>query len=78
MYHSKLGLGFYVLPMWSLMTICQKLLTPMTSGSKKEQGFKKEAHKRRRHHYHGVKAAEVAIARSGLAKKILILSFLLH
>jgi hypothetical protein len=49
----------------------------MTSGSKKEQGFKRKTHNKRRryYHYHGVKAAEVAIARSGLAKKILILSF---
>jgi hypothetical protein len=40
-----------------------KLLTPMTSGSKKEQDSRKKTHnKRRRYHYHGVKAAEVAIA----------------
>jgi 3-oxoacyl-[acyl-carrier-protein] synthase-3 len=33
--------------------------------------------RRRYYHYHGVKAAEVAIARSGLAKDIDFLSFLL-
>jgi hypothetical protein len=48
----------------------------MTSGSKNRDSRKKTHNKRRRYyHYHGVKAAEVAIARSGLAKKILILSF---
>jgi hypothetical protein len=50
----------------------------MTSGSRKNRDSRKTHNKRRRYyHYHGVKAAEVAIARSGLAKKILILSFCL-
>jgi 3-oxoacyl-[acyl-carrier-protein] synthase III len=54
-----------------------KIIDTMTSGSKKEQGFKKKTHNKRRryYHYHGVKAAEAAIARSGLAKKILICRF---
>jgi 3-oxoacyl-[acyl-carrier-protein] synthase-3 len=46
---------------------------------RKNRDSRKKTHNKRRryYHYHGVKAAEVAIARSGLAKKILILSFLL-
>jgi hypothetical protein len=35
----------------------------------------RRTHNKRRRYYQGVKAAEVAIARSGFAKKILILSF---
>jgi hypothetical protein len=43
---------------------------------RKNRDSRKKTHNKRRR-YQGVKAAEVAIARSGFAKKILILSFLL-
>jgi hypothetical protein len=40
------------------------------SGSKKNRDSRKKTHnKGEYYHYHGVKAAEVAIARSGLAKR---------
>jgi 3-oxoacyl-[acyl-carrier-protein] synthase-3 len=43
MYHSKIaGLGFYVPSNVVTNDDLSKLLTLMTSGSKKEQGFKKE------------------------------------
>jgi hypothetical protein len=51
-----------------------KLLTPMMSGFKKEQVFKKEDthYKRRRYNdFYGVKAAEIAIERS--VKKMILL-----
>jgi 3-oxoacyl-[acyl-carrier-protein] synthase-3 len=49
----------------------------MTSGSKKRTGIQERRHIKEEDTTTtmGVKAAEVAIARSGLAKKILILSF---
>jgi 3-oxoacyl-[acyl-carrier-protein] synthase-3 len=63
------------------MTICQKLLTPNDEWIQERTGIQERRHIIRGEDTTttmGVKAAEVAIARSGLAKKILILSFLLH
>jgi 3-oxoacyl-[acyl-carrier-protein] synthase-3 len=47
-----------------------KLLTPMTSGSRKNRDSRRRHIIRGRYyHYHGGKAAEVAIARSGFGKE---------
>jgi 3-oxoacyl-[acyl-carrier-protein] synthase-3 len=80
MYHSKIaGLGFYVPSNVVTNDDLSKLLTPMTSGSRENRDSRKKTHNKGEDTTTtmGVKAAEVAIARSGLAKKILILSFLL-
>jgi 3-oxoacyl-[acyl-carrier-protein] synthase-3 len=80
MYHSKLGLGFYVPPMWSLMTICQKIIDTNDEWIQERTGIQERRHIIRGEDTTttmGVKAAEVAIARS-VAKEDIDFVVLLH
>jgi 3-oxoacyl-[acyl-carrier-protein] synthase-3 len=69
MYHSKIaGLGFYVPSNVVTNDDLTKSLIQLTNGFK--EGIGRRHYQRRRYnHIYGVKAAEIAIERSGVAKE---------